>query len=110
MIAPLSSLTLTGILYYQGETDATSTDSRYDDLMICLIHRWRETFQDPELPFPLYGHQGLAYGAVHGLFFREETPPEGICGFAFLSSAVSEQRSGVITAVNRDIARALWKA
>lgn len=67
-------------------------------------------YQDSALPFPLYGHQGLAYGAVHGLFFREETPPEGIYGFAFLSSAVSEQRSGVITAVNRDIARAIWKA
>ncbi|MBP3210475.1 MAG: hypothetical protein J6M64_11330, partial [Oscillospiraceae bacterium] len=36
---------------YQGETDATSVNSRYDDLMICLIHRWREAFQDRELPF-----------------------------------------------------------
>ncbi|MBQ9324300.1 MAG: hypothetical protein IJ246_00865 [Clostridia bacterium] len=51
MIAPLSPLALTGILFYQGETDATSVNSRYDDLMICLIHRWREAFQDRELPF-----------------------------------------------------------
>ena len=65
-------------------------------------------YQDPALPWPLYGHQGLAYGAVHGLFFRDDPDAGGILGFALLTSAASEQRDGVITALNRDVARALW--
>ncbi len=64
-------------------------------------------YQDPALPFPLYGHQGLAYGAVHGLFFRDDPAADGITGFALLTSSASEQRKGVITALNRDVARAV---
>jgi len=69
----------------------------------CFIYR------DPALPWPLYGHQGLAYGAVHGLFFRDG--PVGstdIRGFALLTSAVSEQREGVIARINRDVARVVF--
>jgi hypothetical protein len=30
--------------------------------------------REPKIsPRPLYGHQGMAYGAVHGLFFDPET-------------------------------------
>ncbi|MBQ9253037.1 MAG: hypothetical protein IJ188_10440 [Clostridia bacterium] len=63
MVAPLSPLTLTGILFYQGETDATSVDSKYDTLMMSLIDRWRETFQEEGLPFlfvqlPVWLEQG----------------------------------------------------
>ncbi len=67
----------------------------------CFIYR------DPALPFPLYGHQGLAYGAVHGLFFREKAD-DGFTAFALLTSAASEQRAGVITALNRDAAREIF--
>lgn len=65
-------------------------------------------YQDPNLPWPLYGHQGLAYGAVHGLFFRDAPDSEGVTGFALLTSAASEERDGVVTALNRDVARAIW--
>ena len=65
-------------------------------------------YQDPALPFPLYGHQGLAYGAVHGLFFRDK-PESEFAGFALLTSAASEQRNGVITALNRDVAREIFR-
>ena len=67
----------------------------------CFIYR------DPALPFALYGHQGLAYGAVHGLFFRTDAIA-GYTGFVILTSAASEQRDGVITALNRDLARYIF--
>ncbi|MBR2287384.1 MAG: hypothetical protein IJ865_04010 [Clostridia bacterium] len=52
MIAPLVPLALTGALFYQGETDATRVeDCRYDTLMMSLIDRWRDAFQEKELPF-----------------------------------------------------------
>lgn len=51
MVAPLTPAALTGILYYQGETDATGTDSLYDTLMMSLIDRWRGAFGAEDLPF-----------------------------------------------------------
>ena len=51
MIAPLAPVSLSGILYYQGETDATGTESEYDTLMSGLIIRWRGLFEDESLPF-----------------------------------------------------------
>ena len=50
MLAGIVPVTLTGILYYQGEEDAEKTD-RYDELMLQLIRRWRELFREAELPF-----------------------------------------------------------
>ena len=63
-------------------------------------------YRDHALGFPLYGHQGLAYGAVHGLFFRTDSAP--ITGFALMTAAASEQRDGVVTALNRDVARTVF--
>jgi len=50
MVAPLLPLTLTGILYYQGEEDTWRTE-QYDVLMMSLIDRWRTAFRDETLPF-----------------------------------------------------------
>ena len=50
MLHAVAPMTLTGILYYQGEEDTGKTD-RYDELMLLLIRRWRQLFRDPELPF-----------------------------------------------------------
>ena len=44
----------------------------------------------------LYGHQGLAYGAVHGLFYD----PEAGKGFALLTGGCSEAREGVLADIN----------
>ena len=52
-------------------------------------------YQRPDMASPLYGHQGLAYGAVHGLFLNGRGE-----GFALLTSAASEERAGVMTALN----------
>jgi CubicO group peptidase (beta-lactamase class C family) len=48
---------------------------------------------------PLYGHQGAAYGAIHGLFFD---PALGR-GIVLLTSGADEARRGVLADVNRDI-------
>ncbi len=50
---------------------------------------------------PLYGHQGMAYGACHGLFFDIETKK----GMVLLTSGVSEARDGVLSDVNKDMLR-----
>ncbi len=56
--------------------------------------------QDAALcPRPLYGHQGMAYGAVHGLFFD----PEAQRGLCLLTSGASEARSGVLADLNADL-------
>lgn len=51
----------------------------------------------------IYGHQGLAYGAVHGLFFD----PEEKRGFVMVTSGASEARRGVLTDINADMIRLL---
>lgn len=54
-------------------------------------------------PRTLYGHQGLAYGAVHGLFFDPETGG----GYALLTSGAGEARRGVLADINADMIRLL---
>ena len=61
--------------------------------------------QDPSLsPRPLYGHQGMAYGAVHALFFD----PAIRRGVALLTSGASEARRGVLADLNAGVIRYLW--
>ena len=48
---------------------------------------------------PFYGHQGMAYGAVHGLFFD----PEKGRGVALLTTGASEARRGVLADLNQAI-------
>ncbi len=52
-------------------------------------------------PRTLYGHQGMAYGACHGLFFDVEKQK----GLVFLSAGVSEARRGVLSDVNAALIR-----
>ena len=61
-------------------------------------------YQTKEMKEPLYGHQGLAYGAVHGLFLNGEGE-----GFALLTSAASEERAGVMTALNKELCGLLFR-
>ena len=55
-------------------------------------------------PQPLYGHQGLAYGAMHGLFYD----PQAQRGFALLTSGASEARDGVLSDLNKSIMRQVF--
>ena len=50
MVREVVPVSLTGILYYQGEQDAGVTD-QYDVLMKLLISSWRELFREEDLPF-----------------------------------------------------------
>ena len=50
MLQTVTPVSLTGLLYYQGEDDAWRTE-RYDELMVLLVRSWRKRFRDPELPF-----------------------------------------------------------
>ena len=55
---------------------------------------------------PLYGHQGMAYGAVHGLFFD----PIAHQGMALLTVGASEARRGVLADLNRELLAAFLRA
>lgn len=55
-------------------------------------------------PHTLYGHQGLAYGAMHGLFYD----PQSRRGFALLTSGASEARDGVLSDLNKAIMRQVF--
>jgi sialate O-acetylesterase len=50
MIAPLKKYSLTGILWYQGESN-TSRPDEYEKLLPALIADWRYKFNQPQLPF-----------------------------------------------------------
>ena len=51
----------------------------------------------------IYGHQGMAYGAVHGLFFD----PDAGRGMALLTAGASEARRGVLADLNFDLLQLL---
>ena len=55
-------------------------------------------------PQIVYGHQGLAYGAMHGLFYD----PESRRGFALLTSGASEARDGVLSDLNKSIMKLVF--
>ena len=50
MLKEITPVSLTAILYYQGEEDTWKTE-KYDLLMTALIRYWRKIFRNPELPF-----------------------------------------------------------
>ena len=52
----------------------------------------------------LYGHQGMAYGAVHGVFFD----PDWERGIALLTTGAGEARRGVLADLNFSIMKLFW--
>ena len=52
MLDCAAPMTLTGVLFYQGEEDAARTQ-KYDVLLTGMIRCWRRKFRDPRLPFLL---------------------------------------------------------
>ena len=52
MLHPLQPYALAGVIWYQGETNASEQGAyRYRDQFRALIEGWREGFATPELPF-----------------------------------------------------------
>lgn len=60
MIAPITSFNIAGVIWYQGESNA-STASTYDELMRTLISSWRKQW-NKELPFYYVQIAPFAYG------------------------------------------------
>ena len=50
MVLPVSTLSVKGVLWYQGESDSGHGDL-YDRTMTALIRSFRDTWKEPELPF-----------------------------------------------------------
>ena len=50
MVDKIVPMAMTGILFYQGESDVERAED-YGELLITLVTRWRELFGDAELPF-----------------------------------------------------------
>jgi sialate O-acetylesterase len=50
MLSRVAPYTLTGFIYYQGETD-DSKPTHYYEMMKLLVDQWRETWDDANLPF-----------------------------------------------------------
>lgn len=64
MVSHVAPLALTGILFYQGESDVERAND-YGELLITLVRRWRMLFRDAALPFynvqlPMYIDAGAA--------------------------------------------------
>ncbi|MDD6050296.1 MAG: sialate O-acetylesterase [Clostridiales bacterium] len=51
MVASIVPAALTGVLFYQGESDVAERAACYAELLITLVLRWRELFGDATLPF-----------------------------------------------------------
>jgi sialate O-acetylesterase len=52
MIHPLLPLAIRGVIWYQGEANATDADAfKYRDQFVALIRQWRHDFRQPGLPF-----------------------------------------------------------
>lgn len=62
--------------------------------------------EDKEIcPQKVYGHQGLAYGAVHGLFYD----PAAKKGVVVLTSGCSEARNGVLADLNKAMMKKVFQ-
>lgn len=50
MIAPYTSYSVRGVLWYQGETDRDRVE-QYREMMPAMVKDWRQKFRDPDMPF-----------------------------------------------------------
>ena len=106
----LARLTLAAWNGAEGFIDEESIQQMHRPLLgwpqseVCMRHGMGLfKLEDEKIcPKPIWGHQGFAYGAVNGVFFDEDGN-----GFVCLNSGVSEQRTGHLALVNRDLIR-LW--
>ena len=72
MIAPLQGMSIAGIVYYQGETNATRTPEGYAAKMMLLVQSWREVFADPSCPFIEVQLPNIAFEADGWARLRDE--------------------------------------
>ncbi|MFK7822140.1 MAG: exo-alpha-sialidase [Planctomycetaceae bacterium] len=70
-VAPFVPMSIRGVLWYQGESNAESPDRvrQYDLAFPLLLNSWRQAFRNPDLPVAFV--QLPAMGRVHWPLFRE---------------------------------------
>ena len=67
MIHPLPPFPIKGVIWYQGESNATDTGAlAYRDQFKALIQQWRQDWQAPALPFVWVQLASFGAGADHG--------------------------------------------
>jgi sialate O-acetylesterase len=64
MVAPLGSLGVTGVAWYQGEND-TGLEPGYDKRLAAFMGNWRQQFGKPDLPFLIVGLAGYGTPVAH---------------------------------------------
>ena len=52
MLRGLAPYALSGVVWYQGESN-TGRPAEYEPLLGCLMHSWRQLFEQPGLPFSI---------------------------------------------------------
>ncbi|PHI20760.1 hypothetical protein CEQ90_06835 [Lewinellaceae bacterium SD302] len=99
MIAPLKGMPLSGVLWYQGESNSGKNDAlAYAELFQQLITSWREYFDRPDLPF--YWVQLANFKAA------QETPDETGWGHIRASQTAALELQNTGEAVITDIGEA----
>lgn len=76
MVETIVPAALSGILFYQGESDVERAED-YGELLITLVTRWRELFGDGELPFynvqlPMFIDAGAADDCRWAILRRQQ--------------------------------------
>ncbi|MEM8864751.1 MAG: sialate O-acetylesterase [Planctomycetota bacterium] len=71
MFHPFESLSIRGVLWYQGESDA-GTPKLYDDLFESLVSAWRNGFANPKLPVYFVQLPNFSAGGADWSAFRNQ--------------------------------------
>lgn len=84
LVAPLQPMALRGVLWYQGEGNASNNPTHYRNALRTLVDAWRRDFRQPELPFiviqlPSY-HDGKQWPGTREAqrFVAQTTPGVGL--------------------------------
>ena len=95
LIAPIDGKDLEGVVWYQGEANASNADN-YAELLKTLVTSWREHFGRPDLPFYIvelasYEHSELETAQTSG-WVKVQDAQRQVC----------EEMEGVYLIPNRD--------
>jgi sialate O-acetylesterase len=84
LVSPLQPMALRGVIWYQGEGNASNNPTHYRGALRTLIDSWRRDFDQPELPFlivqlPSY-HDGKQWPGTREAqrFVAQSTPNVGL--------------------------------
>jgi sialate O-acetylesterase len=105
MVAPLGSVGLKGVAWYQGETDVG--ERGYDDRLLSLMANWRAQFGNSRLPFLVVGLAGWGKPVSHPMesgwaaLINEQRLAVERDGKAALASAIDLGEPGDIHPANK---------